>query len=173
VHPLATGVADIYFTEFDRIFRHFYSCDGADEVAQRGGQSKALFLDLTGAWSREYFESEEFNSHRRQIFIAVPHSNWAAKAPSDAGPFANQQSPEHEKPERRIQRRRQNRAEKNPEKEEDQPLEAYSHSSWAQKQNAMIERAGKKNHREDEPITKMQIGSSSRLIVDKEPSQLL
>jgi hypothetical protein len=51
--------------------------------------------------------------------------------------------------------------------------EAYSHSSWAQKQNAMIERAGTKYHREDEPITKMRIGSSSRLVVDKQPSQLL
>jgi hypothetical protein len=61
VHPLSTGVADIYFTEFDRIFRHFYSCDGADEVAQRGGPSKALFLDLIGAWSGEYFDSKEFN----------------------------------------------------------------------------------------------------------------
>ena len=53
------------------------------------------------------------------------------------------------------------------EKEEDGGTEAYLHSSWAQKQNAMIERAGEKNHREDEPITKMQIGSSSRPIVDK------
>jgi hypothetical protein len=34
-----------------------------------------------------------------------------------------------------------------------------------QKQNAMIEKAGKKNHREDEPITKIQIGSSSRFML--------
>jgi len=37
----------------------------------------------------------------------------------------------------------------------------------------MIEKASKTNHREDEPITKMPIGSSSRLIVDQQPSQLL
>jgi hypothetical protein len=29
----------------------------------------------------------------------------------------------------------------------------------------MIEKAGKKNHREDEPITKIQIGSSSRFML--------
>jgi hypothetical protein len=46
-------------------------------------------------------------------------------------------------------------------------MEEYAHSRGAHYQNAMIERAGKKNHREGEPITKMQIGSSSRLIVDK------
>jgi hypothetical protein len=31
----------------------------------------------------------------------------------------------------------------------------------------MMEKIGNTNHREDEPITKMQIGSSSQLIVDK------
>ena len=38
---------------------------------------------------------------------------------------------------------------------------------------AMVEKAGKTNHREDEPIRKMQIGSSSRFILDEQPSQLL
>jgi len=55
---------------------------------------------------------------------------------------------------------------KKKEKEAGRQKEAYSHSSWAQKQNAMTERAGEKNHREDEPIRPMQIGSSSRFIVD-------
>jgi hypothetical protein len=41
------------------------------------------------------------------------------------------------------------------------------------KKNAMIEKARKTNHREDEPITKMPIGSSSRLFVANQPSQLL
>ncbi|MFZ1973007.1 MAG: phospholipase D-like domain-containing protein [Candidatus Acidiferrales bacterium] len=84
-----TRVADIYLTEFDRIFRHFYFRDVANEVALRGGQSKAVFLDETGAWSGEYFDSKKFNCHRRQIFFAVPQSSWADKAPSDANPFAN------------------------------------------------------------------------------------
>jgi hypothetical protein len=65
VHLLSTGVADFYFTEFDRIFRHFDFRDVANKVALRGGQSKVLFLDLTGAWSGEYFDSKKFNSHRR------------------------------------------------------------------------------------------------------------
>jgi hypothetical protein len=103
----------------------------------------------------------------RRFFVAVPHSSWADKAPSDAGPFANKKGSEHEKPEQRIQGRKQDRAEKNKEKEKDRQAEAYSHSSGPEKQNAMIESAGEKNHREDEPITKMRIGSSSRFIVDK------
>ena len=48
-----------------------------------------MFLDETGAWSGEYFDSKKFNCHRRQIFFAVPQSSWADKAPSDANPFAN------------------------------------------------------------------------------------
>jgi hypothetical protein len=39
-----------------------------------------------------------------------------------------------------------------------------TNTSWR-----MIEKAGKTNHGEDEPITKMQIGSSSRLIVNRQP----
>jgi hypothetical protein len=46
-----TRVADIYMTEFDRVFRHFYFRDIANELARKDAP-KAAFLDETDAWSR-------------------------------------------------------------------------------------------------------------------------
>jgi phosphatidylserine/phosphatidylglycerophosphate/cardiolipin synthase-like enzyme len=83
-----TRVADIYLTEFDRIFRHFYFRDVANEVALRGGQSKTVFLDESGKWVDEYFDSHKFNCHRRQMFFAGPNTSWADKAPLDKSPFS-------------------------------------------------------------------------------------
>jgi phosphatidylserine/phosphatidylglycerophosphate/cardiolipin synthase-like enzyme len=83
----STRVADIYLTEFDRIFRHFYFRDVANDVAQRGGKSRAVFLDETGSWSAEYFDSTKFNCHRRQMFFAPTTTSWADKAPADPDPF--------------------------------------------------------------------------------------
>ena len=49
-----TRVADIYMTEFDRIFRHFYFRDIADELAGKDDE-KSIFLDETDAWTGAYF----------------------------------------------------------------------------------------------------------------------
>ena len=53
-----TRVADIYMTEFDRIFRHFYFRDIANELAaaKTSDDAKAIFLDETDAWSDSYFK---------------------------------------------------------------------------------------------------------------------
>src|SRR6185436_16461008 len=40
-----TRVADIYMTEFDRVFRHFYFRDIANELAAKGDEAAAIFLD--------------------------------------------------------------------------------------------------------------------------------
>src|SRR5262249_39118005 len=45
-----TRVADIYLTEFDRIFRHFYFRDIANDLAENGTNAKAAFLDETSDW---------------------------------------------------------------------------------------------------------------------------
>ena len=54
-----TRVADIYMTEFDRIFRHFYFRDIANELAaaKTSDDAKAIFLDETDAWSDSYFKA--------------------------------------------------------------------------------------------------------------------
>jgi len=47
-------VADIYLSEFDRIFRHFYFRDVANEIEARGGQAKGVFLaQLRRSWERK------------------------------------------------------------------------------------------------------------------------
>ena len=47
-----TRVADIYMTEFDRIFRHFYFRDIAGELAGKGDE-KSIFLDEDGCMDRQ------------------------------------------------------------------------------------------------------------------------
>ena len=47
-----TRVADIYLTEFDRIFRHFYFRDIANELAEKGRNSETVFLDSTDTWTK-------------------------------------------------------------------------------------------------------------------------
>jgi phosphatidylserine/phosphatidylglycerophosphate/cardiolipin synthase-like enzyme len=49
-----TRVADIYMTEFDRVFRHFYFRDIANELAATGDQAAAIFLD-----DRQLFQARQ------------------------------------------------------------------------------------------------------------------
>jgi len=93
-----TRVADIYLTEFDRIFRHFYFRDVANEVALQGKESKTVFLDETGKWVGEYFDSTKFNCHRRKMFFAAPETTWSEKAPADPDPFTNKKGAGARKP---------------------------------------------------------------------------
>lgn len=53
-----TRVADNYLTEFDRIFRHFYSRDVINQIAKTGGKAKVGTLDTTDAWTRGYFAAD-------------------------------------------------------------------------------------------------------------------
>jgi hypothetical protein len=92
-----TRVADIYLTEFDRIFRHFYFRDIANYAARAGKPSTAIFLDETGTWSDEYFDPKAFNCHRRQMFFADPRGSWTEKALGDADPFTIKKAAESPK----------------------------------------------------------------------------
>jgi phosphatidylserine/phosphatidylglycerophosphate/cardiolipin synthase-like enzyme len=85
-----TRVADIYLTEFDRIFRHFYFRDVADDLAMKGRESTAIFLDESGTWVKPHFESGTFDYHRRLMFFADTKKGWAQQATSDADPFAGE-----------------------------------------------------------------------------------
>jgi phosphatidylserine/phosphatidylglycerophosphate/cardiolipin synthase-like enzyme len=77
-----TRVADIYMTEFDRIFRHFYFRDIANELAgaDKSDDAKAAFLDETDAWSTPYFQTGRVKNNRRLMFFAAPTTTWFANA---------------------------------------------------------------------------------------------
>ena len=72
----STRIADIYMTEFDRIFRHFYFRDIANELAAKGDDAKAAFLDETDGWSENYFKSRTLKNNRRLMFFETPAKTW-------------------------------------------------------------------------------------------------
>jgi phosphatidylserine/phosphatidylglycerophosphate/cardiolipin synthase-like enzyme len=78
----STRVADIYMTEFDRIFRHFYFRDIANELAaaKTSDDAQSIFLDETDAWSDSYFKAGTLKSNRRLMFFKKPTSTWADNA---------------------------------------------------------------------------------------------
>jgi phosphatidylserine/phosphatidylglycerophosphate/cardiolipin synthase-like enzyme len=86
-----TRVADIYMTEFDRVFRHFYFRDIANELAgaKNSDDAKAAFLDETDAWTDDYFTSGHTKNNRRLMFFDVPKATWfenaAATGPAKTG----------------------------------------------------------------------------------------
>jgi phosphatidylserine/phosphatidylglycerophosphate/cardiolipin synthase-like enzyme len=83
-----TRVADIYMTEFDRIFRHFYFRDIANELAaaKTSDDAKAIFLDETDTWSDSYFKSGTLKSNRRLMFFDTSTATWFANAAKDVAP---------------------------------------------------------------------------------------
>jgi len=80
----STRVADIYMTEFDRLFRHFYFRDIANEAKLDGkndkDDSKKYFLDEDGTWTNDYFYAGGFKSRRREMFFKLPKDNWTREA---------------------------------------------------------------------------------------------
>ncbi len=75
-----TRVADIYMTEFDRIFRHFYFRDVANQIEQKGGEAKGAFLAEDDSWTDSYFKPGVLKTRRREMFFADPALTWVAKA---------------------------------------------------------------------------------------------
>jgi len=80
-----TRVADIYMTEFDRIFRHFYFRDIANELAaaENAEKAKAAFLDETSAWTASYFKAGTLKCNRRLMYFDQPATTWAVGAAAD------------------------------------------------------------------------------------------
>jgi hypothetical protein len=89
-------VADIYFTEFDRIFRHFYSRDAINHFAQQGEESNALLLDETPAWIQPNYAPGTLKSRRLKVFFPDPGQPklpaWSAAAAKDPDVFADEQA---------------------------------------------------------------------------------
>ena len=75
-------IADIYLTEFDRLFRHFYFRDVANEIEAKGGDATGAFLDErdSGAdvWTKSYFRKGAFKTRRREMFFATAKRKWTA-----------------------------------------------------------------------------------------------
>jgi PLD-like domain len=79
----STRVADIYMTEFDRLFRHFYFRDVANDAERKrkkGEKPKKVFLDPDDAWTDDYFNPGGFKTRRREMFFNIPTPNWIASA---------------------------------------------------------------------------------------------
>lgn len=85
-----TRVADIYLTEFDRIFRHFYSRDVINEMAKAGKVPKVGILDPSDKWTRGYFDPTNPKCHKREMFFADGSRSWASAAAADGNPFAKE-----------------------------------------------------------------------------------
>jgi hypothetical protein len=70
-------------TEFDRLFRHFYFRDVANEVAMKrkaGKRPEKVFLDEDDKWTDSYFRPGGFKTRRREMFFNIPDPNWTAAA---------------------------------------------------------------------------------------------
>jgi phosphatidylserine/phosphatidylglycerophosphate/cardiolipin synthase-like enzyme len=80
-----TRVADIYLTEYDRVFRHFYFRDIANELAnaEKSDDAKAIFLSEDDSWSAPYFKKGCLKNNRRLMFFADPSLSWALKATAE------------------------------------------------------------------------------------------
>jgi len=91
---LRTSIADIYLTEFDRIFRHFYARDAINRFAQHGSQDNPLLLDTTDQWIAPNFKPGSYKNNRRLLFFpdsGTQPKPWSQKASADPNPFANEQ----------------------------------------------------------------------------------
>ena len=75
-----TRVADIYLTEFDRIFRHFYFRNVANEIEAKGGQAKGAFLEEDSRWTDSYFRPGALKTRRREMFFADSKLSWVKNA---------------------------------------------------------------------------------------------
>ncbi len=77
-----TRVADIYMTEFDRIFRHFYFRNIANQLAgsETSDHAVSIFLDETDRWSESYFKPGTLKCNRRLMFFEKPAGTWFTNA---------------------------------------------------------------------------------------------
>ena len=89
-----TRVADIYMTEFDRIFRHFFFRMTANRAAMNHEDEeeakKAAILDTGAVWIAPFFQDENFKCSRRTMFFADRSLTWAPQAAHDPDVFLNE-----------------------------------------------------------------------------------
>ena len=84
-------VADIYMTELDRIFRHFYARDIINSLAASGKNEDWLLLDTTDSWITPNFQDGTYKNNRRLLFFPThPPQVWSSAAARDADAFADE-----------------------------------------------------------------------------------
>ncbi|UFX49422.1 phospholipase D-like domain-containing protein (plasmid) [Bradyrhizobium sp. 41S5] len=91
-----TRVADIYMTEFDRIFRHFFFRMTANRAAinhedEEEAKRKAAILDTGAVWIAPFFQDNNFKCIRRLMFFADRSLTWAPQAARDPDVFDNEE----------------------------------------------------------------------------------
>jgi hypothetical protein len=98
-----TRVADIFLTEFDRLFRHFYFRDISNELTaklKKGQEPEKVFLEETDAWTDVYFYPGGFKCRRREMFFKFPKKNWSVGAAKR--PLAEPIRPKKKKAKKRV-----------------------------------------------------------------------
>jgi hypothetical protein len=66
-------VADIYFTEFNRLFNHYYFRSVAESLKKRGQQLSSdgsLFLDETDGWLKKY-KPNTLKAKRLNLYVGM------------------------------------------------------------------------------------------------------
>jgi phosphatidylserine/phosphatidylglycerophosphate/cardiolipin synthase-like enzyme len=109
-----TRIADIYMTEFDRIFRHFYFRDIANELAaaKTSDDAQAIFLDETDGWTANYFKPGTLKNNRRIMFFEQPTTTWFANAAAAGGGSGKSKKPGAKKRAKKAPANRQKTAKK-------------------------------------------------------------
>lgn len=74
VIPGDAEVADVYFTEFARIFNHFYARWWASQLGTDGAEAHS-FLDETDAWHEPYFVAGNPKNYQRTLFSSQVEGN--------------------------------------------------------------------------------------------------
>jgi phosphatidylserine/phosphatidylglycerophosphate/cardiolipin synthase-like enzyme len=83
--------ADIYMTDLDRIFRHFYARDIINSLAASGKDEDWLLLDTSDDWIKPNFQDGTYKNNRRLLFFpAHPPHAWSSAAEADANVFADE-----------------------------------------------------------------------------------
>lgn len=109
-------VADIYFTEFDRIFRHFYSRDAINRIAEKkppkGKDPRRLDPDFT--WIGRHFEDKNYKNTRRLLFfpLAEPTATWSELAAKEPDIFADEAERSEQKKKAKAAAAKKRKAEK-------------------------------------------------------------
>jgi phosphatidylserine/phosphatidylglycerophosphate/cardiolipin synthase-like enzyme len=89
-----TRVADIYISEIDRIFRHFFARNAVNDIATRtkGKGKNPNWLDPGFGWIDSNFDPSSYKCARRLTFFpdGAQSLEWAAKAKFDPDPFIDE-----------------------------------------------------------------------------------
>jgi phosphatidylserine/phosphatidylglycerophosphate/cardiolipin synthase-like enzyme len=107
-----TRVADIYLTELDRVFKHFYDRDAINRIAAHGDKPEGLHLDTSPDWINRNFTNGSYKHNRLTTFFPDGASDcgWSANALRGPDPFADEKKRADDKRRGRNEAARKRRA---------------------------------------------------------------